>query len=174
MSHGEQSEQGTPSDGNHLESSSSRDVHRHDGEQKPLEQHEEHAAGFSPDIEQDEWQGSPQGLVERSISYQGPLPHSAELANYDSIAPGSAAKLIDAHVYEKRAGADALTRLTRAESFGVSFGAVVAGVLVIGGLLSGVYLVMEDKPLAAALFGALPVLGGSATGIISAVRGNGK
>lgn len=116
-----------------------------------------------------------QGLVAQSISYQGPLPHPSDLGVYEQLSPGASTKLIDAHVFEMRSRANALTRLTRAESFGVVFGAIVAGLLIIGGLVSGVTLIILGFPLASAFFGALPVLGGAATGIITASRsGNNK
>ena len=172
MNYGEQSEQDSSRVGNDLQGSSPRNVPRRDGEQQQVERHEEDPHGIEAEFDEDDGAGNPQGLVERSISYQGPLPHSTELGNYEALSPGAATKLIDAHVFEKRAAANALTRITRAESFGVTFGAVVAGVLILGGLAAGVVLVLAGEPLAAGVFGALPVLSGSATGIISAAKGN--
>lgn len=174
MSHGEQDEQGTGSGRGRAEGSSPRDVHRVDGEPTPLDHNAQGAADLQTAPEPDDWAGASEGILERSISYQGPLPHSAELSHYESLSPGAATKLIDAHVLERVSAANALTRISRAESFGVSFGAIVSGTLIVGGLAAGIWLALLGETIAAGVFGALPVLSGSATGIISAVKGNGK
>ena len=116
---------------------------------------------------------NPTGLIAQSISYQGPLPHPTDLQGYEQLSPGAATKLIDAHVYKTRAGSDALTRITKAEAFGVTFGVVTSGLLLVGGLTAGVILVLLDRPLAATFLGIVPVIGGALTGVITAIKSPG-
>ncbi|MEQ6898703.1 hypothetical protein [Microbacterium sp. KR10-403] len=86
--------------------------------------------------------------------------------------PGSARQIIDAHLAKERASAEALTRLTKAESTGVRWGAVGAQLITFGGLIAGVVLILMDKG-GAAIIGFMPaILGGSAQ-VISAVRRKG-
>jgi uncharacterized membrane protein len=152
-----------------------RDVRRSDGQPQPIESNDLDRREVTEVVSSDEADsGDEEGVLEFAASYRGPLPHAGQLDAYNQIVPGSAKQLIDIHVYEKKASADALTRLTRAESFGVSLGSITSFLLIIGGIAAAVVLALFDKPLAAVLVGIVPAAGGSVAAVISAVKGNGN
>jgi uncharacterized membrane protein len=121
------------------------------------------------ELEDESERRGPLGAIRSSFS--GPLPPANILRGYEDIVPGSAAEIIGAHVRNENARAGALTRLTRAESFGVVTGTIVSGVLTVGGLVAGVLLVVNGFP-AESLLGFVPAAASSIAMIISAVRGN--
>ena len=82
------------------------------------------------------------------------------IEGYERVVPGSAEKIVDAHVANEHARAGALTRLTRAESFGVIVGTLGAQLLAIGGLAAGVVLIVQGFP-AESLLGFVPAVIGS-------------
>lgn len=157
-----------------------RRVRRSDGQPVPAGQDDEgsqradaHAVEQDDSVEAEleddaERYGS---LAAVRASFSGPLPPVDVLRGYDDLVPGSAADLIGAHVRNENARANALTRLTRAESFGVVAGTIVSGLLTVGGLTAGVVLIVNDFP-AESLFGFVPAALSSVALVISAVRGN--
>ncbi|MGP6172050.1 hypothetical protein ACTU6V_12690 [Microbacterium sp. A204] len=108
-------------------------------------------------------------VVEIARSFSGPLPHEQTLSAYNSIVPGSAKKIIDGHLYGEKAAADALTRLTTAESSAVMIGAVGAQLLTIGGLVAAVVLIVTGFPLAS-IAGIIPAILGASAQVIAATR----
>lgn len=84
--------------------------------------------------------------------------------------PGSAKRFIDEHLRGQRAASDAITRLTRAESFSVSWGAVGGWSIAFGGLVASVWLLIAGYPAAAIATLIPPVLAGAAQ-VVSASRG---
>lgn len=102
-------------------------------------------------------------------SFSGPLPDPGTLAGYNSVVPGSAQRIIDAHLTKEYASAHALTRLTRAESTAVATGAIGAQVLTIGGLVCAVGLLVAGFP-SGAIAAIFPAILGGAAQVVSAFR----
>ncbi|PPI71177.1 hypothetical protein C5E12_08055 [Rathayibacter rathayi] len=90
---------------------------------------------------------------------------------YERVVPGSASKVINAFVANKHARAGALTRLTRTESVGVIVGTIGSQVLMIGGLGTGVALILSGYS-ATSLWGFLPAAISATALVVSAIRGN--
>ena len=112
-------------------------------------------------------------LVQVARSYTGPLPHQDTLEAYERIVPGSAKRLIDEHIHGQRTASNALTRITRAESFSVSWGAVGAWTISFGGLAASVWLLVAGFPVGSIVALIPPVLAGAAQ-VVAAHRGGGK
>ena len=93
------------------------------------------------------------------------------IEGYERVVPGSAEKIVDAHVANEQARAGALTRLTRAESIGVVVGAIGAQLLAVGGLAVGAALIVQGFP-AESLLGFIPAVMSSGALVVSAVRGD--
>jgi len=109
--------------------------------------------------------------IARSRSFRGPLPPVSMIEGYERVVPGSAEKIVDAHVANEQARAGALTRLTRAESIGVVVGAIGAQLLAVGGLAVGAALIVQGFP-AESLLGFIPAVMSSGALVVSAVRGD--
>lgn len=109
--------------------------------------------------------------IARSESFRGPLPPVVMIEGYERVVPGSAARIVDAHIANERARAGALTRLTRAESIGVVVGTFGAQLLSLGGLAAGVSLILNGFPTES-LWGFIPASVSATALVVSAVRGN--
>ncbi|MFG6445602.1 hypothetical protein ACFXQA_10060 [Microbacterium sp. P07] len=142
----------------------------HDQSVESADAHEvDHDEAIEAELEAESERQGPLGAI--GASFSGPLPPASILRGYEELVPGSAADIIGAHVRNENARAGALTRLTRAESFGVIVGTLGAQVLTVGGLVSGVILVVNGFP-AESLFGFIPAAVSSTALVVSAVRGN--
>lgn len=123
------------------------------------------------EIEEESERSGTVEAIARSRSFRGPLPPVAMIEGYERVVPGSAEKIVDAHVANEHARAGALTRLTRAESVGVIVGAIGSQLLAIGGLAAGVVLIVQGFP-AESLLGFVPAVISSGALVVSAVRGS--
>ena len=101
--------------------------------------------------------------------FEGPLPPVAVLQGYEDLVPGSARKLIDAHVRNEQVRGETVTRLSRAEAFAVITGAVGAQVLTIGGLLAAVALLVAGYP-AASVAAIIPAILGASAQVVAAYK----
>lgn len=109
------------------------------------------------------------GFLEIVHEFKGPLPPVPVLEGYERIVPGSAQKIIDAHLHGERTASDAVRRLTRAESFGVVLGSVSSALLTVGGLGAAVWLLLADIP-SGAIAAVIPSILGGAAMVVSAYR----
>lgn len=84
--------------------------------------------------------------------------------------PGSAKRIIDAHLHGERVVDNSIDKLSRAEAFAVRLGAVGAQVLTVGGLVAAVVLLLAGMP-AASIAAVIPAILGGAAQVVSATRG---
>lgn len=77
----------------------------------------------------------------------GPIPAPWVLRDYDALVPGTAAKIIDAHLHGERVQADALDRSVKADSNSMMIGAIAAPAIALTGLVSGVALIIAGHPI---------------------------
>lgn len=83
--------------------------------------------------------------------------------------PGSAKQIVDAHLRREQVAADAMDRLTKAESLAVSIGAIGAQVVTVGGLAAAVVLLVAGFP-SSAIAAVIPAILGGAAMVVSAWR----
>ena len=153
----------------------SRGIRGSDGGSDPATP-DAHGAGIVPNEQLDPGEADaprePQALFEiaQAQSFSGPLPSVPTLAGYNELVPGSAERFIYAHLRNEQVASDAIERLTKAEAFGVTIGALGAQILTIGGFVIGVVLIIQGHSIASVGAFIPGVLGGAAL-LVSASRG---
>lgn len=101
--------------------------------------------------------------------FRGPLAPPDVMRQYDELAPGAAARMIDAYIESQRVRSDAVKRLARAESRAVNVGTVAAPLLTLGALGGAVWLTAIGLDGPAVLVAIPAILGGGAQ-LVSAWR----
>lgn len=113
--------------------------------------------------------GATSEIYQVAQRFEGPLPPAAVLQGYEDLVPGSARKIIDAHVRNEQVRGETVTRLSRAEAFAVITGSVGAQILTVGGLVSAVVLLIAGLP-AASVAAIIPAILGASAQVVAAVR----
>lgn len=114
---------------------------------------------------------------------QGPIPHPGELAGYDSIVPGAAQDLIQAHLRREAVTSDALERTSQTEAhtatttaeaeafalrlFAVGYIAFFPLLLVVGAIL---LICGVSEGTAVALFGAIGIFVEAMSRVVGRMR----
>jgi hypothetical protein len=107
--------------------------------------------------------------IATSELFSGPVASPRALREYETIVPGAARQLIDCHLRSEAVAADAVERLSRAETAAVVVGTIGAQVLTFGALGAAVLMVVNGHTTAA-IAAVVPGVLSAAAQVISAVR----
>lgn len=101
--------------------------------------------------------------------FSGPIASPRTLRDYELVVGGSARQLIDCHLRSEAVAADAIERVSRAESAAVVIGVIGAQVLTVGALAAAVVLISVGST-AAGLIAIVPGVLAAASQLVAAAR----
>jgi len=104
-------------------------------------------------------------LIEVSSQFSGPLPSAQMLRDYEHVVPGTAARLVDAHLAKEHAATQAMRRLSLAETIAVIGGSIGAISIALMGIILGVTLIVQGH----AGFGLIALIPGMLSGVAAIV-----
>ncbi|MDR6170727.1 hypothetical protein [Curtobacterium sp. SORGH_AS_0776] len=101
--------------------------------------------------------------------FSGPIASPRALRDDELVVGGSARQLIDCHLRSEAVAADAIERVSRAESAAVMIGVIGAQVLTVGALAGAVVLISVEST-AAGLIAIVPGVLAAASQLVAAAR----